>query len=420
MKGLLDRLVGRGGGKPWRGATMDYEEAKRLATDGDPTVRRRLAGRTDVRPEVLYYLAEDEMPEVRREIAGNQATPRQADVILADDRDDDVRICLARKIARLAPELSPAKQGLLQEVTLQVLEKLARDQLPRVRQIIAEEIKHLDTIPQSLVKALAKDVELIVCAPILEFSPLLMDDDLLEIILSDPVQGALSAISRRVALGERVSDAIVGTTDESAVADLLANPSAQIREETLDQIVEQAPDRTPWHEPLVGRSDLSHRAVHRIAQFVTAALLAVLERRYEIDPSTTREVAESVSRRLSADGLNREGLPEHRAAELYDAGRLDEGNISTAIDRSDRDFIIHALALKTQMAVDIVRQIISSKSAKVITALCWKAGLTMRTAIQVQLKVARVPANQVINARDGVDYPYSGSDMRGTLRFFAD
>ena len=49
------------------------------------------------------------------------------------------------------------------------------------------------------------------------------------------------AISRRVALGQDVADAIVDTGDIEAVAELLGNASAQIREETLDRIVDQAP-----------------------------------------------------------------------------------------------------------------------------------------------------------------------------------
>ena len=36
---------------------LSYDESKRLARDGDPAVRVHLAGREDIRPEVLYFLA---------------------------------------------------------------------------------------------------------------------------------------------------------------------------------------------------------------------------------------------------------------------------------------------------------------------------------------------------------------------------
>jgi hypothetical protein len=147
---------------------MDYPEARRAAASDDAGVRLSLAQRDDVQPEVLYYLAEDDEPGVRRAVAANEATPRQADALLVDDVDDEVRISLARKISRLAPDLNTAAQGWLQELTLKILDDLSRDELPRVRTIIAEEIRHLDNLPHELIRRLAEDAELTVCAPILE------------------------------------------------------------------------------------------------------------------------------------------------------------------------------------------------------------------------------------------------------------
>ena len=59
---------------------ITYEESRKIANDPDPAIRKQLAARTDIRPEVLYYLAEDAAPEVRREIATNEQTPAHANV----------------------------------------------------------------------------------------------------------------------------------------------------------------------------------------------------------------------------------------------------------------------------------------------------------------------------------------------------
>lgn len=395
---------------------MDYGEAKRIAGEKDPAVRERLARREDVQPEILYFLAGDESPHVRRAIAENEQAPRHADVLLVNDRDDEVRCLLARKIARLAPELKPDQQSLLKKLTLDVLEQLARDQLPRVRQIIAEEVRYLSNLPSDLIKRLARDAELAVCAPILQFSPLLSDDDLIEIIRSRPVQGALQAIAARNGIGGDVSDAVVAAEDERAVAELLGNRSAQIREETLDRILDAAPTKEIWHKPLVERDDLSHRAVTRIAKFLSASLLAILEAKHNIAPETTAEVAAAIDRRLSADGMAEAGLPEHRAADLHKDGKLGEEVIVEAIKRGDRDFLTEALALKTGFSPERVRSVLESRAPRTIVALCWKAGLGMRTAQQVEIRIARLPPADVINAKDGVDYPFTGTEMRGFLR----
>ncbi len=398
---------------------MNYDKAKRRAADQTESTRRKVAARKDAQPEILYYLAEDESPEVRRVTAANPATPRQADLLLARDRDDEVRVELAHKIGRLAPELSPTQLTHLQRLTLQALELLAQDQLPRVRQIIAEEIKNLDNVPSHLVSRLARDVKLVVCAPVLEFSPLLSDVDLIEIIESAPVQGALNAISRRRRVASKVADAIVSSDLTDAVAELLANSSAQIREETLDRIIDKAPRHEAWHEPLVNRPTLSHRAVHRIAQFVTASLLAVLEKRHDVDPHTTTKVAKAVSRRMSADGLNEDGLPENRVRKMLKEGTLDEASITAALTRGDRPFVAHALALKSELSLDLVQKVLNSNSGKMVTALCWKARLSMRGALDVQLKGARISPTALVNAKDGIDYPFSPEEMETQLSFLA-
>ena len=213
---------------------VDYEDSKEIARQGRDKARRNLASNRTTKPEVLYFLAEDKSSDVRRHIAGNEKTPRQADLILARDINDEVRCDLALKIGRIAPEATAKESAKLQELTFEVLDILAKDQLPRVRQILSEEIKHSNTVPKKVVKRLAKDIELLVAAPILEYSPLLSDEDLLEIIAAGPVQGGLSAVARRSKVDVSIADAIVRANDIPAVAALLGNKNAQIREETLD------------------------------------------------------------------------------------------------------------------------------------------------------------------------------------------
>ena len=114
-----------------------------MARDEALDVRRDLAARSDVEPEILYFLAEDPAPEVRRQIAVNTVTPVHADLLLASDDDEHVRGNLAGKIAALAPGLSADEQDKVRQMTYQVLEALARDQATRVRQILSDALKDI-------------------------------------------------------------------------------------------------------------------------------------------------------------------------------------------------------------------------------------------------------------------------------------
>ncbi len=280
---------------------MVYDDQKRLAHDGNFEERRELALRGDVLPEILYYLASDPDTEVRRNIARNHKAPRHADVLLAKDERDEVRIDVAGKIAEITIDLAGGKQDNIYRLTMDALEILARDQLVRVRRILAETLKECPHAPVDVMERLARDREIAVAQPVLENSPVLSDDFLLGIISSDAVHGALSAIARRVALGENVADAIVHNGDAEAIAELLGNESIQIREETLDRIVDQASGEPTWHRPLVHRPNLHAEAAMRIAEIVAAPLLADLRTRTDLPDDTIESIKEIVLRRLDSD-----------------------------------------------------------------------------------------------------------------------
>ncbi len=419
LKRLFDTLAGYGP----RRAKMSYEEAREALESHAKRARRFLAARADVEPEILYYLASDESVEIRRKVAANPATPQQANKVLTSDDDDEVRCELARKIGRLVPGLDPNEASRIRDMAIEVMERLARDSLPRVRAILAEEIKSATNVPAHIVKLLAQDLEIIVCAPILEYSPLLSDEDLIEIIASARVEGSFAAIARRSAVREDVSDAIVATLDVSAIATLLANPSAQIREAALDRVVEHAETIEAWHQPVVVRADLSVRAVRRIAGFVSSALLSVLSERRGLDDDTVAYLKKRVRERLEEEGVREDADSADVKAQalikdMLKEGTLDDEFMSSAAEKGDKRMVAHALSALSGVPKSTVDRILISQSGKAITALVWRARLSMRVALKVQTGVAHLPNSKVAMAREGVHFPLSPEEMAWHLSFF--
>lgn len=405
---------------------LSYEESRELAESGSDKTRADLAARPDLRPEVLYFLAEDPSTEVRRRIAANAQTPRQADLILARDTDEAVRAELASKVARLTAQDGRGAREKAQRVE-ETLELLARDQATRVRQILAETLKSLAGAPPQVIQRLARDAEDVVACPVLEFSPLLSDDDLLEIIAASGVSSRLCAISRRSNLGEAISDAIVQRDDRKAVAELLANKSAQIREETLDRLIDGSVQETTWQPPLVDRPALPSGAVKKLAGFVAETLLQKLQSRSDLDRETAQAVAEAVRKRIDEGGDAKEGKgksapaadPAAEVARLKKKGKLNSEAVGDAILAGQRDFVRHALAALAGVGVDYVDRVLQGHSAKGITALAWKAGCTMRVALQLQTNMGGIPPNKALHARDGSEFPLSAEEMEWQLDFFA-
>jgi uncharacterized protein (DUF2336 family) len=402
-------------------AVLSQADTLRILGQHNNAARDALASRTDAAPEVLFFLASEGSLKARRAVARNTAAPAHANRILAEDNDEDVRAELARKIGRLLPDLPEEASGKMRALTIETLERLAQDQLPRVRAILAEEIKALDCVPKNVIDMLARDVEEEVAAPILEYSPLLSDADLVEIISSAQAHFTLTAIAQRKPLGAHVSAAIAEALDVPAVTALLANSSAQIREQTLDKIIDHGSRIAEWHLPLVLRNDLSQRAIRRIAGFVSAALLDRLSARDGLDKETKSLLAKRVRARID-EPVDEVRDPAAQAqsdvALLHKEGRLDDSAVERAAEAGKREFVIAALALLARAPIETARRIIQSGTAKPAVALVWRAKLSMRVAFKVQSLVMRLKGGELLPARDGVDFPLSEDEMLWHLNYF--
>lgn len=407
---------------------ISYEDARAMARNGGEDERKDLAARSDVQPEILYFLADDPSSDVRRNLANNEATPRQADVLLANDKEDHIRADLAAKIAKLVPDLDSQEQERVYLATMETLEILVRDQTVKVRQILAETLKDVAGAPPSIINKLARDAEIVVAEPVLMFSPVLSNDDLLDIIANNPVDGALGAIAQRSEVGERVVDAIVEADDYGAVALLLANDSAQIREETLDDIIDKAPEVESWHMPLVKRPKLPMKAAFKLAHFVADSLVDALRNRGDLDVTAVEKIREIVEKRIDdgtidPDWANEGGksseeevddlwedeagtkkkgkpvTPIQIAQDMAENGRLNEKSVTEALDRGDIDLVIAAISVLSGLDMPVVEKAMDSQSATSVMAVCREAQLSAILAAQVQTDIAGIKGDDVVGPK---------------------
>lgn len=411
-------------------APLTYEQARAMAASADRSVREQLARRADLPPEILYYLAEDDTASVRRAVANNAAAPHQTHTLLAQDSDSSVRCDLATKISRVLPDLSAEEQGKVRQSAHDALRALARDQIVAVRQALAEALKDVAGAPPDIINTLARDAESAVAMPVLQYSPVLSDEDLIEIIRSGPAAGGLNAIARRHVVGERVSDAISATNDASAISDLLGNKGAQIREETLDRLIDQSADVTLWQAPLAARPHLSSGAATKLAQMLADNVLQMFSQRTDLDPRTAAAVKDAVHLRLGGGGASakkpmtatdpmRDDPPFELIGSMHTAGRLNAAAIDKALQSNDFPFALGALCVLSGVDLKTARRIVAEKNAKAMTSLVWKAGLPMKTAVLAQQRLATVSPNDVIKPILNGEYPLGDDEMGWQIEFYA-
>lgn len=403
-----------------------YQEAMAVARTGSVADRCRLAMQPDLAPELLFYLAEDTDPVVRRAVAANPSTPRQADEFLVRDADEAVRAAVASRMGAAVDSLQSERRAQHRRITVEIMETLAIDAAERVRRRLAEAVKDASQaspeVVRRVIEVLARDTAIEVAGPVLEHSPLLSDDFLVGVVSAPRNTGAVTAISRRHGVSSRVSDAISSSGDDHAIAALLANESAQIREATLDRLIDLAPEKPSWHAPLVARPKLSAGHVGKLARFVAMALVEELRKRTDLDEEASARLAEAMSRRIEEEGARNTPVSAERsrALSLHGEGNLDELSLNEALTAGRRAFVMAALSVRSGLVEGVVHSMMSSGSAKAVTALAWKAGMSMDFAEQLQLRLAYIEPRDVLRAVNGTSFPLDEEQLDWQVQMFAE
>ena len=396
-----------------------------MSADEATRVRQGVSASTS--PDVLRTLANDPSVTVRASLALNPALPDHVSAILAEDTDARVRTILSRKLSTLTPDLSNDDRQRVQRDAVANLTAMVADAALRVRISLAEAVKDLPDGPRDIVLRLAHDPAVMVCEPVILFSPMLTEEDLVALIAARPPASTMMAVARRSKIAETVSDAIVDSADAAAIRALLANPTAQIREATLDSLAAQSEEHTDWQAPLVRRPHLSQRAQRMLAEIVSGHLLQTLSARQDLDPKVAqslRSVLKSPRPRTiletPADAARaplHDASAQARVQALHQAGGLSDETILQALSHNATSEAAAMLAAKAEVPVAVIERACTLRSAKGIVSLAWKAGLKVQTAIVLQVALAQLPPDQVLRpAADGL-FPLSESEMRWHLTF---
>jgi Uncharacterised protein conserved in bacteria (DUF2336) len=400
--------------------------------EGDEATRVRQGASASTSPDILRALASDPSVTVRASLALNPALPDHVSAILAADTDARVRSILSRRLSTLTPALSGDAGRRMQSDAVANLTAMVADAALRVRINLAEAVRHLPDGPRDIVLRLAHDPAVMVCEPVIRFSPMLTQEDLVTLIATKPPPTTRLAVARRPEIGEAVSDAIVDSADVAAISALLANPTAQIREATLDSLAAQSEEQTDWQAPLVRRPHLPQRAQRVLAEIVTGHLLEILAARRDLDPKVAQMLRAALGPGRSEPGRSEPGRSEPvnessadvearkaqtQAQALDRAGKLDDAAVLEALRRNGSKEAAAMLSVRAGVPAAVVDRACALRSAKGIVSLAWKAGMTVQTSVILQVTLAHLPPDQVLRATEDGAFPLSDDEMRWQLAF---
>ena len=257
--------------------------------------------------------------------------------------------------------------------------------------------------------------------PILRFCTALRDDDLIDILATHPASWAAEAVAQRPKISALVSKAVIDTGNSKAGTLLLENKGADVNEEVLRTIIERAKEFPEWHEPLAINHKLSDEMATQLARFVDSRVRKILEDN-EYDLQTTEIVTDATRRRIALKEEMEDELKDPkktiaRVQKLKNSNELTEEVIADALALRHEYFVMASLAALIGTAPDEIVKAFSIKKPRVVCAICWAAGLSMRFAFRLQQELAHVPTKELIYPRDGTDYPFEPEDMKWQLEF---
>jgi uncharacterized protein (DUF2336 family) len=179
------------------------------------------------------------------------------------------------------------------EVLCQLAELVEAEARAHVARLLAP----LDRAPGMVVVKLAND-EIDVARPLLEFSNVLSDDDLIDII-SGRGEAHRTTIAGRKTVPERVGDAIVEHGGADSVGRLVRNGNALLSPGALQELVRRAHQNPEIAADLRGRSDLDWGMLREEIGVASARVLdSLVEASNRLDPVTAGKVNAVVYNRM--------------------------------------------------------------------------------------------------------------------------
>lgn len=305
---------------------------------------------------------------------------------LLSSPDADIRVEIAGKIAAQHPRLTETERKIAENIFRVMVE----DAEVRVREALAQQLKSNAMVPGDVALALARDVDS-VALPILQFSEVLSEADLIELVKSrGSDHEKLEAVARRSHIPAGVADALVDSGDGGVVATLVSNSGAELTETALANVVERysETDETVG-AALAKRPNVPVTIVERLLNRISENLRTRLSNHPDLSP----EMADTLliqAREQAVLGIsNTESDVAKLAEHLYHNRRLTPSIILRAICIGDMRFFEAALAVLADIPIENAQTLIHEKGKRGFKALYQQCGLptplfrAMRAAVDV-------------------------------------
>lgn len=293
---------------------------------------------------------------------------------LMADPSPRTRATTTSKIAQKfsAMELGPAER----EIASEIFRVMVRDTELLVRQSLAAHLRATPHLPHDIALALAKDVDS-VALPVLTFSEVLADEDLIQIIRSQSATKQVAIAGRRQ-VSSSVSDALVESGNAEAVARLVGNAGAEVSEKTFETVIDDYRDHPGVQDSLAHRPKLPAAIAERLIAAVSQRLHDYLIDRHDLPADLASGLVLQARERTIitlVDYGSTEAELDLLVDQLCRKGRLTPSLLLRALMVGDINFFERSMGRLTGLPLKNVRILLHDKGMRGLEPLYLRADL---------------------------------------------
>ena len=158
---------------------------------------------------------------------------------------------------------------------------ISKDTEVKVRKTLAESIKLSSDIPSDIVIQLAKDINE-VSIPVLEFSDVISDEDLINIITESNNLVKQKSIAKRRVVSKAVSNKLIETNQADVIKGLLKNSGSEINLKDYEDIIDKFSDNINIIESVIVRDAVAPDIIENIANKVSNEIYSSLLKKHSL------------------------------------------------------------------------------------------------------------------------------------------
>lgn len=309
---------------------------------------------------------------------------------LLEDPSVDNRAATAGKIANTftAGSLSGAERRIAEDI----FNLMVRDVEVRVREALSVNLKACSFVPRDVAISLARDVDS-VALPMLQFSSVFRDEDLIEIVRSQG-PSKQKAVARRERVSAKVSDALVQTGDAEVVSTLVANEGATIAEPTFQKALDRFGEIEAVNRSMALRKQLPVGVAERLVTLVSDKLKEHILRHHELPPEQLSDLIMQSRERATLALLSPESSStdvRELVSQLYLNDRLTPTIVLRAVCLGDMRFFEAAVAVLAEVPLVRARRQIHDQGVEGLSSILESAKVprALRPAFRAAVEVCR-------------------------------